>query len=117
MGTLNDVREQIAEKIAAEGFRVTTDVRNINTPCVLVGLPRAITNRGMNWCNVGMELPISLISSAPGSGPSVEWLLENLPAVMRACGGTTADPDEISVGENDLPAYTTILTLNVNLEP
>jgi hypothetical protein len=117
MGTINDVREQIAQKIEAEGFRVTTDPRNLNTPCVLIGLPRAVTNRGMNWCNVGMQLPVSLVAPAPGTAENVSWLLENLPTVMQIIGATTAEPDEITQGENELPAYTTVLQLNVNLEP
>jgi hypothetical protein len=116
-GDLNDVREQIAQKLADAGFRVTLDPRNVNTPCVLVGLPRSMVANGMGWCDLSFELPVSLIAPAPGNLTNLSYLLEKLPDVMKAIEASTAEPDEISVGENDLPAYTTVLKLRVNLNP
>jgi len=107
MGSLAATREELVEALAATGLRVVTDVRNINPPCVLVGVPFAIEAAALDWCNVAMQYPVSVVAPPPGNDDAIAWLLDHLPAVMKAVSGTTADPTIIDVGDVQLPAYTT----------
>lgn len=100
MSAANDVRHDLAGKLAAAGLPATTDPRAV-APFVLVGEPTMLGPVGIGgWT---LEVPVHVVAPAPGDEASLEWRLEQAEAVCRVVGADAYTPDVYGAG--DLPAY------------
>jgi hypothetical protein len=103
---LGAVRADIAAKItAAVGglYPVTLDVRDVNPPCVVVGLPRVIGPATV--CTAKVEVDVHVVAPPPGNADAVDWLLLAAADVYAAAHARTADPVTYPIGTQSLPAY------------
>lgn len=101
---LSAVRSRLAADLSATGLRVSVDPRNVNAPCVLVGPITQVETGGTSAWSV--EVPVYLISTAPGDAKSVDWLaahvtdvINALPEVNEALLGT------YETSQGDLPCF------------
>jgi hypothetical protein len=94
----------LEDELEATGVPVCRDVANFQGRCVIVESPRVIEQtQGSGFV---MEVPVWLVASQPATRTGLDWLLENLPAVMRACQTGAADPGTYSPnGSLNFPAY------------
>jgi hypothetical protein len=105
MATVNEVRDELAAKLAADGLNATTDPRAVVLPGVLVGVPPALDLA--TGCVLRLEVPVYVVAPPPGDDVAVRALLELVPRVMAIVGVVHATVDSITLaGQADLPCYT-----------
>lgn len=106
---LNDLRDELAKALEEiPGLRVTTDPRQVNPPCCLIGLPTVerIANLGVGRWTVDVTIPVVLIAKPPGDQPAISWLLRFILPVMRKLNAVEAEPvSSLDFGSNPLPTY------------
>jgi hypothetical protein len=107
---LNAIRDGLAAELAAalgETVTVTTDVRGLNPPCVLVGVPALEISVART---VRVLLPVHVVAPAPGNDDAVRWILATvstvLPAVRPILEGR---PGPYETSDRTLPAQTLIV--------
>lgn len=61
--------------------RVTSDPRNINPPCVFVGMPTALDPAPCGWTG---EIRITAIAPGPANEDAGRWLLDVLDEIRSA---------------------------------
>ena len=104
MSELGDARDVLAAKIAAAGLRVSTDPRELNPPCVLVGAPNIIVRVGS--CALEEVVPVLVVAPPPGNADAVDWLLETVETLFGVITDVTqAVPITVTVGAAEAPAY------------
>lgn len=103
---LAEARADVLAKIAAEGFAVTDDPRNVTPPCVLVTLPNPLTATGA--CHIEAVLPVTVIAPGPGNADAGTWLLDTVETLMTALDATTATvgTSRITGTNTRMPSYT-----------
>lgn len=102
MSNLNDVRTEIAGKLAAAGINVSTDPK-VTVPAVLVGAPSVLNTEGIGGWRV--EYPIQIMGAPPGNEDSLKWMLDQLETALTVFPGA-AFPRTIDHNGADVPAYT-----------
>ena len=100
MSSLNDVRVDLAGKLAAAGVPAVLNPTAV-APFVLVGAPTVEGGVGVGGWSV--VYPVHVVAAAPGSAASLAWLLDQVETVLRTLGPARADP--VTYGDADLPAY------------
>lgn len=100
MGALNDVRTELAGKLAAAGLTATLDPVTV-PPFVLVGAPSATAAAGIGGWSV--DFPIHVVAAPPGNLAALQWMLDQTEAVWGALGFAPAFPGIYGVDDN--PAY------------
>lgn len=100
MSAFEDVRQDLAGKLAAAGVKATDDPRAV-PPCVQVGVPTMTAAAGIGgWDGT---FPVWIVSPPPGDAAGLRWRLEQLEAVYGALGFAPANPT--TWGDRDAPAY------------
>jgi hypothetical protein len=96
-------REEIAEKLTAEGMEVTLDPRG-QPPMVLVDAPSLVarSNAGATW---EVTIPVRIIHPPPGNTEALAWLLDQLASALSAVPGDDARSTTYSLNDKDHPAY------------
>ena len=100
---LNALRETLAGKIEAEGLTVALDPRDVNPPCVLIGVPRVVGV--LTGCAVAVELSVEIVAPPPGNLDALEWMLEQVPTVMGATGAEGGSGASRRIADTELPVY------------
>lgn len=101
-------RDEVIARLELElaPVRVSGDVRALNPPCVLVGVPTDVA-LGASPCTLEVRLPVYLVAPPPGQAANAAWLVDHLEATMRAVDARTARASDLVVGDGQapLPAY------------
>ena len=102
--------EEVRDAVAALGIRASLSPNDMNPPCALIGAPSPVdATFALNAGSVSLTIPVELI----GRGLTVadlEWLYEQLPAVMVAVSATQANATVYRLSDGrELPAYTITL--------
>ena len=111
LATLDAIAAVITLVVPA-GWRVVTDPRNVNPPCVLVGVPR-LDQAPCGWTG---EVPVHVIAAGPGNSDARNAILPVVDLLRPALD--LIDPTEPTVyypdpsGDNGLPAYVLRVALN-----
>jgi hypothetical protein len=71
--------------------------------CVLIGFPTAV-GRLLDGAN--LDVPVVLVTRAPGDLRAADWLLEHLDDVLTACRAGSAANGPLDVGDLSFPAVT-----------
>jgi hypothetical protein len=101
MSNLNDVRVEIAGKLTANGVTVSTDPK-VQVPAVLVGAPSVTGNEGVGGWRV--EYPITVLAAPPGDAHALEWMLDQVEAILPLYPGA-AFPRLTDHNGSDVPSY------------
>ena len=111
MMDLTVLRDELVSDLATTGIRVAGDPKDAQVPCILVGPITEVRNIGL--CAWECEVPVYLISKAPGDALAISWLAQNITAVMEAVDGDSivATLGTTNVGQGDLPCYEITTTL------
>jgi hypothetical protein len=110
VSAFNDERTVIAEKLSAAGVAVSLDPRAV-PPVVRVDAPAIVGTEGVGGWRC--EYPVHVLSTPPGDAAALDWMLEQLEAVLATFPGATAFPGTVDVSGVDVPAYTVTLTRSV----
>lgn len=96
----------VLERAAVTG--IIDDPRNVNPPCVLIGLPAAIPADD----HLAMvATPVYVIAPGPGNADAVAELLSSLNAVTTALGDPSTEPGAAGIPAQGSTAYTvTVMT-------
>ena len=110
--SLATARLAVADALTAAGIaRVVSDPRDVNPPCVLVGLPNRLERAACGWAG---ELTVHVIGAGPGNNDTVTGLLDTVEAVGAVIAARTANaaPYQPDPGAPaTLPAYALTVTV------
>lgn len=101
--SIAQARADIVAKIQADGWAVTDDPRDLQPPCVIVGLPGAITATGA--CLYEAELTVTAVAPGPGNADAVTWLLDTTEQLMALLNADRATPTSFTVTKQRVPGY------------
>lgn len=101
MSALNDVRVDLAGKLAAAGLERVVLNPTAVAPIVLVGAPTVEGGVGVGGWSV--TYPIHVVAAGPGGADALAWMLEQVELTLRTLGPARADPT--TYGDQSLPAY------------
>jgi hypothetical protein len=111
---INAERDALAAELAValgEGITVTTDVRGLNPPCVLVGVPTGEV-AVVRTCRI--LFPVHVVATAPGNDDAVRWILARLWTVLVAVRPVLEwRPGPYEAGDRTYPAETLIVARDV----
>ena len=113
MGFLTDAVDYVTGELTTAGLtNVTADIRNLNTPGVLVD-PPTIASISPGAGAATLVFQIIVVAPPPAAGPAVRNILDRADTIMQitnlnVTGGT---PSAITVGQTELPAYTLTSTI------
>jgi hypothetical protein len=101
--TLAAARYELAGKIAAEGYRVTDDPRNINPPCVLIAPVNSIDRFTM--CAFTADVVVWTLAPPPGNADAMDWALDSCQTLMELTGARNGTLGRYQVAGQELPGY------------
>lgn len=110
MGALNDIQAELVTSLENAGLTVVTDPRLMAPNLAMVEPPR-VTGISGNLSQV--EWDVNVTALPPGNAAAVEALLDQVDAVIQAVPVSTATPGVLSIGGQDLPAYTLTVTYTI----
>ena len=93
----------VADIEAVTTLRVTDNPKTTSPPCVLVGPIQTVEKGGA--CLWDVEVPVWVVSAAPGDARAVDQLAAHVAYVLGACGDADANLGTLDVGSGTLPAY------------
>jgi hypothetical protein len=97
-------RERVAALLTAAGLpRVTLDPRNLNPPCVLVGVPATVGRTTV--CARTGRLPVFVVAPPPGNADALAFMLTTADTVAATADVESESATIIEVGEVVAPAY------------
>jgi hypothetical protein len=106
-------RDMLAELVrdaeAALGIPATRDPGAIqglvaeNGGCIFVGFP---LNFQRLLAGPNLDVPVSLVAPAPGDLRAMDWLLDNVDALVEFCAASTTAVRPLDVGDLTYPAVT-----------
>lgn len=111
MADLSALRQQLVADIdAATDLDVVADPKKAHAPCVLVGPIVAVRSGGL--CAWEADVPVWIVSPAPGDARAVDFLAAYVTDVLDVCGDEAeATLGTYNPGQGDLPAYEVTSTL------
>lgn len=113
MGFLVDAIDYVVGELAAAGLtNVTSDIRNLNAPGVLVDPPNIATlTPGANAATLVFQIVV--VAPPPAAGPAVRNILDRADTILAitTLNVTGGAPSSITVGQTELPAYTLTSTI------
>jgi len=113
MGFLVDAIDYVVLELTTGGLtNVTSDIRNLNAPGVLVDPPGIATiSPGANAATLTFQ--IIVVAPPPAAGPAVRNILDRADTILGITGlnVTGGQPSSITVGQTELPAYTLTATI------
>ena len=107
--TLAAARYELAGKIAAAGYRVVDDPRNLNPPCVLIVPVEGITR--VTYCAFRADVEVYVLAAPPGNADAMDWALDTTEALLDLCSGDGARRARYQVAGQELPGY--VLTVQI----
>jgi len=108
VSAIGDERAAIAGKLTAAGVDAVLDPRAV-PPFVLVGAPSGDRGQGIGGWPV--TYPVHVVAAPPGSADQLDWLLDQVEAILRTLGQATWTPTRY--GDADWPAYELTYTRDV----
>jgi hypothetical protein len=85
------------------GLKVTSDPRNINPPCALVGAPNFTA---FNFNILDVYFPITVMAPGPGNLDAERWLLNAVAQIVsKNVAIKDGRPTSVDIGGVTLPAY------------
>lgn len=108
MGFLVDAQDYVVLELQTAGLaNVTADIRNLNTPGVLVDPPVIVTmSAGGNTAR--LRFSIVVVAAPPAANPAVRNILDRVDTILSIQGLniTGGQPAVINAGQAELPCYT-----------
>lgn len=108
MGYLVDAQDYVVLELQNAGLaNVTADIRNLNTPGVLVE-PPTIVSMTPAAGTARLRFSIVVVAAPPAANPAVRNILERVDTILSITGLniTGGQPAVINAGQAELPCYT-----------
>lgn len=97
-------RRRVADALVAVGVaRVTLDPRNLNPPCVLVGVPSTVGHTTV--CARAGQLPVFIVAPPPGNADAVAVMLDTADLCEGALDVESEQATSVAIGDVEAPAY------------
>lgn len=108
MSTIGEVRAGLAATLTGAGLRATVDPRDINPPCVLVGLGQGVRITG---CAFEGTVDVTVIAPGAGHADAAAWLDATTTTVAALLVAATWSPDSYPVAGQPSPLLAYTLTV------
>lgn len=101
---LNDAYDNLVTKLQTiSGLRVTSDIRNINPPTVIVQAPEASLDTNGVY---RVDFTVQIIGLGYGDRQTLDTLLELVDKIrVERMGLTAAIPTTVTIGQQEFAAY------------
>ena len=108
MSTVAELRAAIVDVLTGAGIRATADPRNVNPPCVVVGLAEGARVTG---CAFEGTIPVSVVSAGAGHADAADYLDATATSVAALIHPATWSPDVFPMPGQPVGLLAIVLTV------
>lgn len=108
MSTVGELRAGIVDTLTGAGIRATADPRNVNPPCVVVGMAEGARVTG---CAYEGTIPVSVVAPGAGHADAADWLDDTASTVAALIHPATWSPDTFPMPGQPVGLLAIVLTV------